>query len=111
VDVREQPPHFGDDNGLPPSPANPMVCHLHGQPGVPEWLVGTEVDCLDFLVAVSRDDDPLPHQIQRALAGMSALFVPYGEGAADVTLPPEQYRGRYRPELEQARQLLGGGAR
>ena len=37
----------------------------------------TEDDYLDFLVAVSRDEELLPHQIQRALAGTSLLFVGY----------------------------------
>lgn len=37
----------------------------------------TEDDYLDFLVAVSRDEMLLPHQIQRALAGASLLFVGY----------------------------------
>jgi hypothetical protein len=73
--VREQPTHLG--NGLPPSPANPVVYHLHGHLDVPESLVLTEDDYLDFLVAVSRDDELLPHQIQRALAGTSLLFVGY----------------------------------
>jgi SIR2-like domain len=73
--VREQPTHLG--NGLPPSPANPIVYHLHGHLDVPESLVLTEDDYLDFLVAVSRDDGLLPHQIQRALAGTSLLFVGY----------------------------------
>jgi hypothetical protein len=31
----------------------------------------------------------------------------YGEWAADVILPVEQYRGRYQLKLQQARQLLG----
>ena len=75
--VREQPAHLGDAGSLPPSPANPIVYHLHGHLEVPESLVLTEDDYLDFLVAVSRDDGLLPHQIQRALAGTSLLFVGY----------------------------------
>jgi len=74
--VREQPTHL-DDGALPPSAANPVVYHLHGHLDVPESLVLTEDDYLDFLVAVSRDDGLLPHQIQRALAGTSLLFVGY----------------------------------
>ena len=37
----------------------------------------TEDDYLDFLVAIARDAALLPHQIQRALAGTSLLFVGY----------------------------------
>ena len=65
------------DGALTPNPANPIVFHLHGHLDVPESLVLTEDDYLDFLVAVSRDAELLPHQIQRALAGTSLLFVGY----------------------------------
>lgn len=75
--VQAQPTHLGDGNALPPSRANPVVFHLHGHLEVPESLVLTEDDYLDFLVAVSRDDELLPHQVQRALAGTSLLFVGY----------------------------------
>jgi hypothetical protein len=44
---------------------------------VPESLVLTEDDYLDFLVAVSKEPKLLPHQIQRSLAGSSLLFVGY----------------------------------
>jgi hypothetical protein len=68
---------LADDPGFEPTPANPLVFHLHGHFGLPESLVLTEDDYLDFLVAVSRDDRLLPHQIQRALAGTSLLFIGY----------------------------------
>jgi hypothetical protein len=75
--LKEQPSHLNGTPSLPPSPANPIVYHLHGHLDVPESLVLTEDDYLDFLVAVSRDEDLLPHQIQRALAGTSLMFVGY----------------------------------
>jgi SIR2-like domain len=75
--VRAEPSPLLDGHGVPPSPANPIVYHLHGHLDLPESLVLTEDDYLDFLVAVSRDQDLLPHQIQRALAGTSLLFVGY----------------------------------
>jgi hypothetical protein len=65
------------DPGFVPTPANPVVFHLHGHFDVPDSLVLTEDDYLDFLVAISRDDALLPHQIQKALAGASLLFVGY----------------------------------
>ena len=65
------------DPGFVPTVASPVVFHLHGHVDVPDSLVLTEDDYLDFLVAVSRDDGLLPHQIQRALAGASLLFVGY----------------------------------
>ncbi len=60
-----------------PTPDNPVVFHLHGCLDLPESLVLSEDDYLDFLVSVSRDDGLLPHQIKRALAGTSLLFVGY----------------------------------
>jgi hypothetical protein len=59
-----------------PTPANPIVFHLHGHLSVPESIVLTEDDYLDFLVAVSGED-LLPHQIKKALAGASLLFIGY----------------------------------
>ncbi len=74
--VRAQPGVL-DDTSFVPTPANPVVYHLHGHFGVPDSLVLTEDDYFAFLVAVSRDDKLLPHQIQRALAGTSLLFIGY----------------------------------
>jgi SIR2-like domain len=65
------------DSSYTPTPANPLVYHLHGCLGLPESLVLTEDDYLDFLVAVARDPDLLPHHVQRALAGTSLLFLGY----------------------------------
>lgn len=65
------------DPAFAPTPEAPVVFHLHGHFDVPESLVLTEDDYLDFLVAVSRDDALLPHQIQKAVAGASLLFVGY----------------------------------
>jgi SIR2-like domain len=66
-----------EDDGYVPSPAAPLVYHLHGQLGQPESLVLTEDDYLDFLVALSREPGLLPHPIQRALANTSLLFIGY----------------------------------
>jgi hypothetical protein len=60
-----------------PSPKQPVVFHMHGHFALPESLVLTEDDYLDFLVAVSRDENLLPHQMKRTLAGSSLLFVGY----------------------------------
>jgi hypothetical protein len=65
------------DSGYEPSPANPLVYHLHGHYQTPESLVLTEDDYLDFLVNVSSAEFQLPPRIQRALAGASLLFVGY----------------------------------
>ena len=65
------------DQAFVPTQANPVVFHLHGHAALPESIVLTEDDYLDFLVAVSRNQTLLPHQIQRALAGTSLLFIGY----------------------------------
>jgi SIR2-like domain len=63
--------------GYMPSPARPLVYHLHGRLEVPESLVLTEDDYLDFLVAIAREPNLLPHPVRRALAGTSLLFIGY----------------------------------
>jgi hypothetical protein len=60
-----------------PTPANPVVFHLHGYNEVPESIVLTEDDYLSFLVNLSRDQDLLPPIIQGAIAGSSLIFIGY----------------------------------
>ena len=74
--LSEEPSPFADP-AYAPTPASPLVYHLHGRLGLPESLVLTEDDYLDFLVAVAADPKVLPHHIQRALAGTSLLFIGY----------------------------------
>lgn len=57
--------------------ANPVVFHLHGHDEVPESLVLTEDDYIDFLVNISRRMDLLPARIQQAMTGASLLFIGY----------------------------------
>jgi len=75
--VRGEPSVFDAAAGFEPDPINPVVFHLHGHNGVPESLVLTEDDYLDFLVALSKDQALLPARIQRALTGASLLFMGY----------------------------------
>ena len=74
-DLKDEPSIF--HSGFKPSPANPVVFHLHGHHELTESLVLTEDDYLDFLVNNSRDEEILPHWIQRALGGTSLLFMGY----------------------------------
>ena len=61
------------DGSFRPEPMKPVVFHLHGWLGIPESLVLTEDDYLDFLVAVSRDERSLlSHEVH--LASTSSLF-------------------------------------
>lgn len=75
--IKDSPSIFDDNPGFEPSPEEPVVFHLHGHDGFAESLVLTEDDYLDFLVSISRDDELLPHQVRRCLAGTSLLFVGY----------------------------------
>jgi hypothetical protein len=75
--VQQDPAPMGDDRTHQPTPANPIVFHLHGRLGVPESLVLTEDDYLDFLVTLSERPDTLPHQVLGALSSSSLIFVGY----------------------------------
>jgi len=75
-DVKYQPSVFESELGFEPTTANPLVFHLHGHDEVPESLVFTEDDYLDFLVKISRDQDLLPPRIHQALAE-TLLFIGY----------------------------------
>ena len=65
-----------------PNPADPLVYHLHGHYEIPQSMVLTDDDYLEFLVRLSKDaDEPaqrlLPPVIRTALAENSLLFVGY----------------------------------
>jgi len=81
------------DRGFQPTREKPIVFHLHGQMEIPESIVASEDDYLDFLAEMAlqrRQDlqsDPtrpgarvpvLPPAIQNALATNLLLFVGYG---------------------------------
>jgi SIR2-like domain len=65
------------DPEFEPTVERPIVFHLHGHFGLPDSIVLTEDDYLDFLVEISRNPNLLPHQIRRALSRASLLFVGY----------------------------------
>jgi hypothetical protein len=60
-----------------PTPEKPLVFHLHGTYEIPESLVLTEDDYLDFLAAISSNKKLLPASIQEAFTGSSLLFLGY----------------------------------
>ena len=74
--LREAESPFADPH-YRPTPATPLVYHLHGFLELHESIVLTEDDYLDFLVAITREPNLLPHEVQRALAGTSLLFLGY----------------------------------
>src|SRR5665647_48170 len=60
-----------------PTPEKPLVFHLHGFCEIPESLVLTDDDYLDFLVAISMEQNLLPPRIQEAFTSTSLLFLGY----------------------------------
>lgn len=79
--IEKRPPSvFGDKNnrtGYDPSPANPLVYHLHGHCDFLQSMVLTENDYLEFLVNLSKDTELLPTRVQGAFASTSLLFLGY----------------------------------
>jgi len=72
-------PSVRADREFEPTVQNPIVFHLHGHTDVPESLVLTEDDYLDFLVSLSKDKAQLlKPRIQDAMTGSSLLFLGYG---------------------------------
>ena len=72
---QELKPSITDDR---PTPARPLVFHLHGHVSVPESMVITEDDYVDFLVELGRNRDVvLPGIVQGAFTGTSLLFIGY----------------------------------
>jgi hypothetical protein len=59
------------------TPEKPLVFHLHGCYGIPESLVLTEYDYLDFLAAISMEQNLLPPRIQEAFTDSTLLFLGY----------------------------------
>jgi hypothetical protein len=59
-----------------PDKDHPVVFHIHGHEEVPESLVLTEDDYLDFLVSISHGR-VLPPRIEEALTDTTLLFIGY----------------------------------
>lgn len=69
--------HSFFDEGYKPSPANPVVFHLHGHMRDSYSCVLTEDDYLDFLVNVAHDVSIIPKPVQEAIRQTSLLFIGY----------------------------------
>ncbi len=76
-DVEDIPSIFDAASGLSVSRDNPVVYHLFGHIGVHESMVLTEDDYLDFLINISKNQNIIPRQIEKALASTSLLFIGY----------------------------------
>jgi hypothetical protein len=76
-DLEDQSSIFESQPDFKPTVANPVVFHLHGHIGVPESLVLTQDDYLEFLINTSKDQGLIPPRIQKAFTGTSLLFMGY----------------------------------
>ncbi|MCB0211494.1 MAG: SIR2 family protein [Anaerolineae bacterium] len=75
--VKDQPSVFDPGSNVNFGPTNPVVYHLFGHTDLPESMVLTEDDYLDFLVNISRNAAIIPRQIEKALVQTSLLFIGY----------------------------------
>lgn len=66
-----------------PTKEHPILYHLHGSYEIPESLVLTEEDYLEFLVAVSKKQDLIIPRIQEAFTDTSLLILGYKIGDWD----------------------------
>ena len=64
-----------------PSVASPLVYHLHGLISVPQSVVITEQDHLDYLANISSDPNILPIPIRRAFSSSTLLFLGFNIGS------------------------------
>ena len=69
--------HIQQVSEMNPTVSNPIIFHFHGFYEIPESLVLTEDDYLDFVVNISKEQDLIPPRVQEALAGTSLLFLGY----------------------------------
>jgi hypothetical protein len=72
--VKDAPSVF--DTDFNPNIPNPIVYHLHGHT-LPESIVLTEDDYLNFLASIARNQNLLPKRIQSALDLTTCLFIGY----------------------------------
>lgn len=71
------PSVFETEPAYRPSPANPLVFHLHGYDKEPDSLVLTEDDYLKFTINVTREPARLPPLVRDAISASTLLFVGY----------------------------------
>jgi len=79
--VKHHPLQFS--KAFVPTADEPIVYHLHGHIDVPQSYVLTETDYVTFLVEMARRS-VIPHQIEKALANASLIFLGYGFGDWDL---------------------------
>jgi hypothetical protein len=65
------------DPRFEPTKDDPVVYHLHGHAELPDSLVLTEDDYIDFLIRFGEDQNLLPPRIKEAFSTSSVLFLGY----------------------------------
>jgi SIR2-like domain len=75
--ISKFPSVFETEPAYHPSPANPLVFHLHGYDKEPDFIVLTEDDYLKFMINLARDPALLPPFVQAAISASTLLFVGY----------------------------------
>lgn len=66
------------DGSFEPTIANPLVYHLYGMLDIPQSIVLTEDDYIEFLLLLSKDlFSMIPHRIIRSLSATTHLFIGY----------------------------------
>lgn len=98
------PSIFGENSQYEPTPEEPVVFHLHGHKDHPDSLVLTEDDYIDFLIAVSQNEQLLPPRIIRAFSRSTLLFVGY-------SLADWNFRLLFRKLVTYIQQGQGSGRR
>ncbi len=70
---------FFDDPEYKPKEAKPLVYRLHGNRDIPQSMVLTENDYIDFTVNISKDNTSsiLPAKIRQIFADTTILFIGY----------------------------------
>ncbi len=75
--VKDVPSVFDVDSKVKVSQTNRVVYHLFGHTEIPESMVLTDDNYLDFLVNISRDQSIIPSQIEKSMVQTSLLFIGY----------------------------------
>lgn len=65
------------DPSFEPTKDDPVVYHLHGHSELPDSLVLTEDDYIDFLIRFGEDQNLLPPRIKEAFSTSAVLFLGY----------------------------------
>ncbi len=71
----EYPSIYDEDPDYEPDEKQPLVYHLFGSIQDLESLVLTEDDYFNYLIGVSRDDDSIRHEVDKALTNTALLFL------------------------------------